>query len=374
MTTSLAEAFDVTKTRARGLICMVSLTLLASFAATALGDAPSVEVIETKVIAARRAIVCGEVVIELEIRRGPEKGSAKAFEHSRHLYFDGVKTRCDLLKPATVGGPESRVRVRRVECFSETRHVYFCDEVISPRGDMVVLNDFDLGVEKSGPVVDPRMLGLVSSDVAGLVNWEMDSFIGRPDRDQSSVVADTRGEVPCWKVSYRLRRGPWVRYWVDRDHDLNVLRLEVEYPVHGKPWIDSVETQYQQLEGLVRWFPLTCRYRHAEDGTVTRAEDATVRVVGLNRPVDPAAFTLAGMGVPVGMGVVQLPNELGDSRYWDGSKVVSLPDDTTIQSAIAADVRRRIVLIVVAVVAAALVAFVGWRLLLPGDQSSPKPG
>ncbi len=121
-------------------------------------------------------------------------------------------------------------------------------------------------------------------------------------------------------------------------------------------WVTSIECRPKAHNNVAVWFPESVTARKHRNGELMEEEIATIRSAAFNQPVDPALFTLEGLGMPPGHMIQDLSNR--STGTWDGEKVVPLgapppaaPDD------LEPGIRWTWVLVSLASAAAAALAF-----------------
>ncbi|GIW92665.1 MAG: hypothetical protein KatS3mg110_0706 [Pirellulaceae bacterium] len=110
--------------------------------------------------------------------------------------------------------------------------------------------------------------------------------------------------------------------WIVPALDYNVVKLEFRMTVNGQPLLDrhvnSVRA-YQGDNGTV-WFPEWARTERYLSGRLSHAFEVEIQEAAFNKPVDPKAFTLAGLNLPPGASVHD--DIKGRAYKWDGKQLV----------------------------------------------------
>ena len=180
------------------------------------------------------------------------------------------------------------------------------------------LRDFKPNMTQKIP--DPHLFGIDPNDSRNIVSDTLGQILERPDRKRSSITNETLEGRHCWRLEYETNDGLVVRMLVDPEMDYNVVRAELS---RGSELVTSVESDVvrQTVSGL--WFPERCRYRRWDNGKLTAKEDLRIRVIQLNKPVAPVVFTLAGMDIPPGTPVNEVPSSpVRGSLVWNGKELV----------------------------------------------------
>lgn len=289
----------------------------------AVGQVPAnIGEVEAKVLANRRAIKSGRVILESKVREGDF-----STEYSWTIYFTGKEIRQDTKRrygvvPKGAAGPD----YTEITCFGNDRHISYSDQIMPDGGTMVlaIRDPRKMQVEAAFEVVDPRILGMAPFDCQlSSRMFHLDSFIGAPNRENLSLTHDVEGGIDCVKIEFKPPAFNVVRVWIAPTKGYNVVRMEQEFKDGATSYIDSVDLEIEKHEKSGIWFPVSQHYQRVNDGhRVTREERLKVTVFSLNEPVDPVVFTPASMNVRPGTAVIYFP-EKGTSQYvWDGSKIV----------------------------------------------------
>lgn len=280
--------------------------------------------VEAKVLANRRAIKSGHVILESKIRDGDFSA-----EYSWTIWFAGKEIRQDTKRrydvvPKGATGPD----YTETSCFGNDVHISYSDQIMPDGGTMVlaIRDPRKMKVEAGFEVVDPRILGMAPLDCQMSSRmFHLDSFIGAPNRKNLSLSHDVRSGIDCVKIEFKPPGFDAARVWIAPTKGYNIIRMEQEFKGGGTGYIDSVDLEIEKHEPSGIWFPVSQHYQRVNDGhRVTREERLKVNVVSLNEPVDPAVFMPAGMNVRPGTLVTYIP-EKGTSRHvWNGSKIVDI--------------------------------------------------
>jgi hypothetical protein len=175
------------------------------------------------------------------------------------------------------------------------------------------LDPSGLGFGHSGGLRPPRLPGKLVDPGVRYTSAEPTTVAGKP-----AVLV--RGTY--------VRSGSEHRCWVDPDRGYNVVRFELASPP-AKPGGPErlgvvIETELSQDMPSGIWFPKSYWGRHFyPDGSVNETRVA-VEVAAFNRPPDPAAFTLAGLGLSRGT-VVKDEGANDGGQFWTGQELSNRP-------------------------------------------------
>lgn len=157
-----------------------------------------------------------------------------------------------------------------------------------------------------------------------LTNRTLAGNLASPEIDYRSAERVTfKGEDAV------LIRGVYVKYgfhrrcWIAPAKGYSLLRLETsegpevtpEQPIGG-----SVETELAQDAASGVWFPKRVRMQSFDKGELHSEETIEVKVAEFNRPLDPAAFSLKGMGLTPGTPVIDTL-AAATPLFWSGEAV-----------------------------------------------------
>ena len=307
------------------LCCAAGLFVLISQAE---GQVPNnIGEIEANVLAGRRAIKSGNIVIQSQMRDGTYSS-----ERVWTVYFMGknirqdVKTRYDVV-------PKGVTDADYVDttCFTDDSLIS-CSNQIMPDGGIMVLAIRDLKEMKAESVfdvVDPRILGLAPLDFQTSSRmYRVDSFIASRNRENVLLSRDVKDGIECWKEEFKSPGFSGTRAWIAPTKGYSIVRMEQGFTAGGTNYLDSVELAIKKHEKSGIWFPASQHYQRVEDGDrVTREEHLKVTIVSLNEALESKVFTPAGMSIRPDTPVMFLP-EKGTGRYvWDGNRIVKANEE-----------------------------------------------
>ncbi len=284
-------------------------------------DSPRPSQVETEIVAHRGRITTGEV--ELTGRYLDASGGSRreVTLPARRIMFDGPRLRRDAVIPPPEEHPEWP-EGREVSSFAAADHYFLSDQRQEDGQNLNVLDAWNKNSFTPNPihtVQDPRWFGIIPVDSNNLAySRGLHDVLGRPDRKRTEVTEEVLDGERCTRVEYERNDGTVVTLWVAPERDYNVVKSSMAIA----DLRDLAETTLARDEASGLWFPARVRYQRTMKGEVTHEEDLTIKVVHLNRPVDPKTFTPGGMDIPAGTPVVRHPrNERG--LEWDGRAIVS---------------------------------------------------
>jgi hypothetical protein len=168
--------------------------------------------------------------------------------------------------------------------------------------------------------------------------------------------AESIGGEAVQRVEYERKDGCWIRAWISPAKSYSVLRMEIAARRDdGSEWVTSIECRPKAHNNGAVWFPESVTARKHRNGELIEEEIATIRSAAFNQPVDPALFTLEGLGMPPGHMISDLSN--ASTGTWDGEKVVPLRAPPPPPADLEPGIRWTWVLVSLASAAAAALAF-----------------
>ncbi len=172
-------------------------------------------------------------------------------------------------------------------------------------------------------------LGFVPNSVAALGKYRLDFLFGRPDRSGLTVTQEMWKGQDCYRIVFKTERGPTAQIWIVPAWGGSVVKVQLSgqtkagKPLIATPLIETVETEVAPAGPGGIWFPRVCTYTRTLGGELEKRQVAKVEVVSINQPIDPRAFSLAGMDLPARTPVVTgQANPKKAILSWDGEKLV----------------------------------------------------
>jgi hypothetical protein len=239
------------------------------------------------------------------------------------LWRDGNRLRIDVRRTFPRGQPPYREIVGR-NCGKENTIVYWLQKGETRTTlDFQPLSDAPFHTSK---MIDPRMLGLFPtwSETYSYDGKHLESFLGRPDRENVKLEHAKWQEHECWLLRYHLLQGTGVdaRAWIVPDWGPSVARLESEWRTPTRHFVDRVECSYQRHAASGIWYPKTCVYQRFRDEKPFKEEQLVVEALAINQIVPSNAFDISGLELPPKTVITGHPDYRKGSFSWDGNAVV----------------------------------------------------
>lgn len=293
---------------------------------TLTADPLTVEEVEARAIASRRAIARCHVILEAEGRYEVSSGPG-SYGKTYYLWLDGDKLRADVVKsggkpPKDAMEPDQRKTFCR-NCLQPghtTSYSY-------PRSTVSTVPNSAKGASSAGPfsdLIDPRLLGVVLDSAQSMSFRDLNQILASKDRKGAGVETVRQGNEEFYLVTAKtLKAGADVRIWIAPAKGNMVSRIEASGLNDGKPWVYSIESELRSDAASGVWYPARLTHKRVAAGKTEVEETVKVLHAEFNKPIDPVIFTLEGFKLPVGVPVLTAGRNRPD--YWDGSKVVDKP-------------------------------------------------
>lgn len=172
--------------------------------------------------------------------------------------------------------------------------------------------------------IDIRKFGLLSDSIIGHPSRPIDKVLREhPLAVGSPVVADgtivLTGTHPKHGFTRRLTVDPARGYCVTAIDGSGVM------PGSDPPirWRQRTRITPARDPASGLWYVRESAFEELRDDAPSHELTVTLDTVELNRPLDPKAFSLGGLGIPVGFMVSSVDDPF--PRYWDGAKVADKP-------------------------------------------------
>jgi hypothetical protein len=278
--------------------------------------------VEEQILAARRRIVRGELVIDSrDVSGSILKDPHPPVPCEHRLWFDGDKVRHDRLFRSPAGNPN-----RMIKCRNCPNRNDFIRHTIEPGNRAARVLQLarirpDEQTNEWFDVLDPRGLGMVSGPAANLVNSRYDAFVGSPDRTNVSASDQVWNGKPCVRIDFTARTGAAGQIWAVPEWDHNVVRIFGTATVNGVAFVQSLEVEVARVGPDGPWFPAKCTYSDIRDGRSRFRLVERIQVKSLNQPIDPRVFQLAGMDIPPRTLVTDPNSPTPKLLEWDGEKL-----------------------------------------------------
>ena len=258
-----------------------------------------IEPAELKALNGRRAVKSAEVEINTEIKKRGDGDAMVLLRDRREIFLSDDRIRNDVVIPYDAAHARQYGESFRVVTYESdgvvTRYSTEVDEAgrkrvvsIQPKSDDSVL-------------IDPRFLGMCTSNALNLSNQSLESIVGRTDRVKSSVsVCERHGET-CEMVEYVREDGRNVRLWISPSKGYSVVAIETSGGTEDdRKYVLRVESSVELNTRSGVWFPVKVQTEEVVDGATVESSVTSVRVKTLNANLDETVFSLAGLGLPKG--------------------------------------------------------------------------
>ena len=331
---------------------------------TALIDptAEAASVLEKRVIAERMKITSGTFEVEVEGWEAGQPGR-QHFDSATKIVLDGPSMLNDIhrlgVRPTRdlrSWGPET---------------VVFYTDMEAEGGGRFVANVNDLESAKKleeRNLIDPRLLGIYPANFLNLFNANLE--VGLLSNGTLRIIEVKDEQVDgraCKQISRELINGVLNKIVIDPAQDYSVIRQEARDKSSGSEVVSIYRTELSYFPAAKRWFPTSCVFESRREGEVVAEEKLTIRVEGLNQPVDKRLFSLALMEIPKGTGI-QAMGALARRgiTQWNGKEIISM-DPTPKNGGV---IPSRTIYLGLAVVLSILAAVIAWKAFSPGFKSA----
>ena len=274
--------------------------------------------VEDRVLAARKALRTGQMVIAYRITDGAGKHLPDR-DYRVHIWWDGHRVRTD-----HVARPADPAPVRTITCWHCERDGLRFHHSPDPKNPAVIEAAFGPITPADEPAQrppDPRALGLIPFPFLNCYGKPLDTLIGRPNR--SNVRGERAGDRE--EVTIEFDASPTLRARARVEPAKGDVVTRVEWLTVGPDgktgaatW--TLETTYKEVRRAGAWFPAEFTYTETAGGKETERHQGRVTEVFLNDRVDPGLFTIAGLGLPPGTVINHVPPG-GDLMEWTGTKL-----------------------------------------------------
>ena len=277
-----------------------------------------IEPAELKALNGRRAVKSAEVEINTEIKKRGDGDAVVLLRDRREIFLSNDRIRNDVVLPYDAAARQYGESFRVVTYESDgvvTRYSTEVDEAgrkrvvsIQPKSDDSVL-------------IDPRFLGMFTSNALNLSNQSLESIVGRTDRVKSTTSVCERYGETCEMVEYMREDGRNVRLWISPSKGYSVVAIETSGGTEDdRKYVLRVESSVELDTRSGVWFPVEVQTEEVVNGATVESSVTSVRVKTLNANLDETVFSLAGLGLPKGQIVSRFG--AGGLEQWDGESLV----------------------------------------------------
>lgn len=215
--------------------------LVAALVLSANHIAPSLTELEEAVLAYRRGIIRGHVVVRSKhLKQSPNPA---ANERSTAVWFDSQRLRNDLSIRYAVDAPMHLDIFCRAGLGPDSAKDYavFYSEQEQPKETVLAIHMDKVDERWNIPMLHPNMIGLAIDDTPNLAQHSLESLVQRADRRDAHLARDTESPGSIWQVTYIGSAGEQVGVWIDADKGPSVTRARVEWPRDKVRTVDSID-------------------------------------------------------------------------------------------------------------------------------------
>jgi len=243
----------------------------------------------------------------------------------REFYFDGDRLRCDT---STRSGAD--VATIRVSCFGcdPFGHVAWVNGSTGKRDEpLLIFSSSEMEVNKHWFIPPPAELGMIPLEYGMALNFPMDAYLTRADRESPTLETTELDGVVCFRISYTTFNKTKIDEWISADRGYSVIGMDERFQNHtGAEYHDSLRSTVELHEPSGIWFPVSLHYQRTINANLFTREQVDISVHSLNTELDPGVFSLGGIKqLSPGTRVLTYcaEGEIDKERMeWDGRKIV----------------------------------------------------
>ncbi|HEY2584522.1 MAG TPA: hypothetical protein VGI81_02010 [Tepidisphaeraceae bacterium] len=292
------------RSRPAGLTIVLAAALSLSLIGGGAANEPAIDVgkLEARIVEARRQVTSGE------FRLTVKSDDPRAGRLSYHIWFDG---------PANLRQDRQFDEELQVCIFTEKTAIYYGGRP-GAYDNPNLLKRFAVWMVPAAEahrdalpflICDPRVAMMVPLDVRLWPRYRPDSLVGAAGRANLSARASMWNGLASDIVSYDdPRTGNTYEYEVVPDRSCNIVRWRMAGTYPGRrapiPFESTLDCDLVEAkDGL--WLPHHIRRIAKRNGAAKLDEMTTIEPLGVNAPVDPDCFTLAGSRLPAKQLIIQ---------------------------------------------------------------------
>ena len=280
-------------------------------------EAPSfVEEVERKALDYRRKIATGHVVFTAI--------SNYSTNESQQMRYSVTFDR-DLTRFSWVG------RMRETDDWSQphmttiAEHEYFSNSP-PPVSVTINFNSRAPKIREQYQVLDPRALGMDVNPISSIARNGFENLLNRADRKTPEISSAVFEGQATWLIKYVTTGGKEVQMWIAPEQGYGLVHAEtkIDSPngLNG-PLIFTVTSKLKRYPDGNIWYPARIENRSTIDGKPNASQVVEVDEAKFNTKIDPATFTLAGLGLEVGRPISDGRGKRG-LQEWDGKEAVEV--------------------------------------------------
>lgn len=322
---------EINKMRPVILAFLTTASILASdsCAVVTFGAEISLKSLREEIIKNRNQITKMEVLYHVErVVEDPKIVSPSlGYSMSKRVWFDEQRLRSDLLLDEKNG----IIRTKCLNCYVDNTLVSTTSERISGKNVIPSIYAIEY-TSKADAIPDPRWLGLfpVYFDVAS--RYKIDSVFTAKNPESVHIEEGIIKGIECKIITWDILYPPITyRCWRTKKSSLVIPRIEASWINGNQQVVESIEMDYEKMTDLELEYPTNIRFEQRYDNDLVVFEVTKINVVSVNKPIDPAIFTLKNMpGVNKGIPIQWVSDETPPAPVpliWDGSKIISATPD-----------------------------------------------
>jgi hypothetical protein len=261
-----------------------------------------------------------ELVSTLHIQKGRLAGSTRTTR--AHVYFEGERIRSDLERP-----PFAAAYRKVVCCFTDGKFFAYYEpkrQILQLQADppdprSAEIRRDDDALAKVYGRRDPRKIGMMPVDMQLYDAFDLDEWLNssRWILDGEPLTEELRG-AKCVRWRF-LKQTPLPNEGTKEQNILDVWTSpDMENAIVGMRrtalrYETEIFCTLQRVDGF-GWFPSRVEYARKDNSVASAVEILDVKVHQFNKPLPEATFEFKGMGVPVGLPIVDFTAELPEDQ------------------------------------------------------------
>lgn len=304
------------------------------------GPVPDLATLQRQAVEARMAIRTLHMKLTIDRewhdRYGVSGKSGKVLKFE--IWQDADHYRADIFTEGGNKKQDMAVGRRHVYCKNCERpgHVieYFTDSLVSlsEPGSRYARELFG----KTGQTFDPRYLGYTHDTFLNtprpVTAKNLGLAIVSPERTRPTVEAAMVDGEPAWLVkSTWLRSGAIHRIYILPNKSGSVGLIEGSGKSENYTFRGRYRSELEQDARTGIWFPKKFVREFFENDVLRDLDTVTVHLREFNQPIDPAVFTLAGIGIPDGTEIyipeIAPPGKPWPRRQFQGGQIVPYKEE-----------------------------------------------
>lgn len=303
------------------------MIVLALMAVTVAADPkPALNAVEQSIVGARESIRDCHLVIEIESSIPQFSPTRTRYRYETWLEKDRQRTEITPLDEATRSA-HGLLSFPRLSCRN-------CPEPgqnlgLLRGGSPIALTKLGepniAGANAPGAHLDVRRLGVVFGDSRTLKQFPLHKSIAISQLPGFAQDVELQDGKRLIRMSGQPREGVVKTIWVDPDCGPCVVKIEAKGRNQNLALPDfysvmKIEPARDEHSGA--WYFRSYTWRSTLHGGNNSDETGTVKLLEINRGIDPEVFSWAGLMLPTGTPMQRGEAGKNGSAYWDGTKLV----------------------------------------------------